>query len=683
MNSDMNSNNLGQATSPYLLQHKDNPVHWQPWGQEALDFATKENKPLLLSVGYAACHWCHVMAHESFENDDIADLMNRYFVNIKVDREERPDIDAIYMAALSLTGQQGGWPMTMFLLPDGQPFWGGTYFPPEPRWGRPGFPEVLERIHQLFNTDQSALLQNATALSDSFIKLATNDLAGELPDDFILPLVSAILPAVDQKNGGLTGAPKFPQPPVFSLLWRAFQKSGNDAYREAVCTTLDNMSAGGIYDHFGGGYSRYSVDEQWLAPHFEKMLYDNAQILSLLVDAWLTSGKALYARRIEETVDWLLREMLAEGNAFAATLDADSEGVEGKFYIWTPEEVAASLGLEAERFCAAYDIDEAGNWEEKSIPNRLHILHNLIPDTEQEDWLRPRREILLAARAKRIAPDRDDKILADWNGLMIASLARAGIIFSKPAWTEAAKTAFDAVVKFMDKDGRLAHAFRDGKTSADGLLEDYAAMSQAALALYEISGEVTYLDHAKHWVDHLNSHFHDNERGGFFQSSDDAEALITRMRNATDNATPSGNGMIADVLARLYYLTGDNKYRDRSEQTVKAFAGGYDKNGINLCTLLNGYDLLINAVHVVIIGKPGVPATDAMVHTALSHPAANKILQIFDPSDPRAQDYPDHDTGAGTNAGKATAYMCTGFTCSPPTNSPQGLAEMLPQIGIN
>ena len=365
-------NQLASQTSPYLLQHKDNPVHWRPWGPEALAEAKASGKPILLSVGYAACHWCHVMAHESFENAEIAALMNDHFINIKVDREERPDIDAIYMSALHMLGEQGGWPLTMFLTPEGEPFWGGTYFPPEPRYGRPGFPQILQEISRIFREEPQKVDANRTALTKALHARSLKDARGTPPPDLASRVAGKLLQVMDAQNGGIQGAPKFPQTGILTLLWRNYLHTEDEAFAAPVRKALDHMCEGGIYDHLGGGFARYSVDAEWLVPHFEKMLYDNALLLDLLTLVWRTTGDARYAARIEETVTWISREMIAEGGGFAASLDADSEGEEGKFYVWSQAEIDAALGEDAALFKQAYDISPAGNWEGKNIPNRLH-----------------------------------------------------------------------------------------------------------------------------------------------------------------------------------------------------------------------------------------------------------------------------------------------------------------------
>ncbi len=475
------ANLLRHARSPYLLQHAGNPVHWRQWGEAALAEARARRVPILLSVGYAACHWCHVMAHESFEDPDTAALMNRHFVNIKVDREERPDIDHIYMSALQALGEQGGWPLTMFLTPDAAPFWGGTYFPPEPRWGRPSFRQVLEGVARAAAAGDGAVAQNVAALRTALHGLAATR-PGPVPGPRQLDAVTAsLLAGVDPVHGGLRGAPRFPNAPLFRLLWQQFARTGDPACAEAVHGLLRGLSMGGIHDHLGGGFSRYSTDAEWLVPHFEKMLYDNAQILDLLALAHAARPDPLYAARAEELVGWLAREMMtapdaAGRRAFAAAQDADSEGEEGRFYVWTEAEIDALLGPAGAPFKSAYDVRPGGNWEGRTVLRRLAPLG--MPEAEQR--LAASRRVLFEARARRIPPARDGKVLADWNGLMIAALVRAAAVFDQPEWRALAAGALDFVRAALGTpDGRVAHAWADGVITASGLLEDQASAGLA------------------------------------------------------------------------------------------------------------------------------------------------------------------------------------------------------------
>ncbi|HYH22589.1 MAG TPA: thioredoxin domain-containing protein [Azospirillum sp.] len=669
----MTVNLLGQETSPYLLQHKDNPVHWMPWGDAAFARARTEGKPILLSVGYAACHWCHVMAHESFENPEIAALMNALFVNVKVDREERPDVDHIYQSALALLGQHGGWPLTMFLTPDGEPFWGGTYFPPAPRYGRPGFGEVLRGVAETYRREPEKIGRNVTALKDALSTLADNR-AGEGVDPHVINHVAErLLREVDTVHGGIGHAPKFPQVPLFELLWRAALRTGNGACRQAVVTTLTHMCQGGIYDHLGGGFARYSVDEAWLVPHFEKMLYDNAQLLDLLTLVWQETREPLFEARVRETVAWVLREMVAEGGGFASTLDADSEGEEGKFYVWSAAEVDRLLGADAALFRRWYDVTGAGNFEGHSILNRLN--HLPLADDATETTLANLRGVLFDARADRVRPGWDDKVLADWNGLMVTALANAGMAFDEPTWIEAARRAFTFVRTRMTVDGRLFHSWRAGQRKHAATLDDYANMARAALALYEATGNPAMIAEAEALAAVLDRHYWDTERGGYFLTADDAGNLIVRTKGAHDAATPSGNGTMVGVHARLWLLTGNDTHRIRADALVTAFAGELERNFFPLPTFLNAVEFLNAATQVVIVGDPDADATRALRRTVLDRSLPNRILASVPPGAALPASHPAQ--GKGMLDGKPTAYVCSGMACSAPVTDAAALADTL------
>jgi hypothetical protein len=669
----MSQNLLADETSPYLLQHAGNPVHWQPWGPEALARAKAADKPILLSIGYAACHWCHVMAHESFESEATAAVMNDRFVNIKVDREERPDLDTIYMNALHLMGQQGGWPLTMFLTPDGHPFWGGTYFPPESRYGRPGFREVLVAISDFYRDKRDRVAEAVTQLKDALGQLAQSHAGRHISLQVNDEAARRLAQQFDRVEGGIGGAPKFPNPPILELLWRAWIRSGDASARDAVLLTLDRMSQGGIYDHLGGGYARYSTDAKWLVPHFEKMLYDNAQLLDLLTWAWLETGKPLYAARAHETVGWVLREMLAEGGGFASSLDADSEGEEGKFYVWTAAEIDRVLVADADLFKRAYDVTAAGNWEGHAILNRNH---GAGPFGEPEEMrLAICRATLLAERAKRVRPGWDDKVLADWNGLMIATLANAAPAFGAPRWREAAATAFDFIATRMAAGERLLHSYRRGLAKNTAHLDDYANMCRAALALHQATGEARYLAHAERWVAVLDRHYWDGAAGGYFFTADDAEALIIRTKNAHDNATPAGNGTMAGVLATLHCLTGAVRYRERAEALIAAFSGEVARNFFPLAALLNGSELLQRAAQIAIVGRRGEARTDELVDAAFKASLPTRVISVTAPGEDLSADHPAR--GKGQIAGAPTAYVCVGPTCSLPQTGAAALAETL------
>jgi uncharacterized protein YyaL (SSP411 family) len=679
----MSENLLGRETSPYLLQHADNPVHWQPWGPEALASAKKDNKPILLSVGYAACHWCHVMAHESFENDDIAGLMNDHFINIKVDREERPDIDAIYQSALAGLGQQGGWPLTMFLTPDGEPFWGGTYFPPDERYGRPGFSTVLTKLSQVFQTDMETVEQNRRTLLQH-LNLSDRASANDayLPPDCLTSTAEQVISHIDIDKGGLGGAPKFPNIPVFELLWRARLETDIPEYGRATEHTLERMCEGGIYDHLGGGFARYSVDADWFAPHFEKMLYDNAQILEILGMVWQRNNDPLLRRRIHETIDWLKHEMIAENGAFAATLDADSEGQEGKFYIWTMAEIAEYLGTEADYFCQTYGVREHGNWQEggkdANILNRLHL--PFPPDEMDEARLEPMRRILRRVRDGRVRPGWDDKVLADWNGQMISALARLSAIFRQPEWLDMAVTAFEAVQRDMSRESstrnaRLSHSWRLGQAKHEGMLDDYVHMVRASLALYEQTSDERYLDYACAWTASLDLHFWDPGEGGYFFTADDAEALIVRTKTVADSAIPAGNAVMLENLHHLYQATGDPDYQARIQALVGTFATTVAANPIGCATFVNNFDTFSKGLQIIIIGDHPAEDTTALLNTINDHSLPGRIVGVVKSEADLVQQHPAK--GKTRLDGKATAYVCQGQTCSLPITEPSELAAFL------
>ena len=669
----MAQNRLAGETSPYLLQHADNPVDWRPWGPEALEAAHAGNRPILLSVGYAACHWCHVMAHESFENADIAALMNELYVNVKVDREERPDLDAIYQHALALMGQQGGWPLTMFLTPGGEPFWGGTYFPSRSRYGRPGFPDVLRTIHEYWTGKQDAIAGNVATLRDALAKMGTARGGGEVPLDVVERAALRLAQEFDKVNGGIGAAPKFPNPSILELLWRTYKRRSHEDLRDIVLLTLDRMCQGGIYDHLGGGFARYSTDAAWLAPHFEKMLYDNAQLIDLLAWAWQETRDPLFAARARETVGWVLREMIADGGGFAATLDADSEGEEGRFYVWSAAEIDALLGGNAALFREAYDVKDAGNWEGKTILNRTGQPRAFT--AAEEATLAACRETLLAARAARIRPGWDDKVLADWNGLTIAAMAEAGAVFEAPEWIAAARHAYDFVRGAMMRDGRLFHSFRNGLLKHVGTLDDYAGMIRAALALHEIAGDADCLAQAEAWVAVLDARYWDGDGGGYFFTADDAEALIVRAKSAADHATPAGNGLLVSLLARLYFLTGNEAYRTRADALVAAFSGELAQNFFPLAAFMNGVELLTGARQIVIVGDRAAPDVQLLLRAVFSRCVPNRVLSVVADGAALPRGHPAK--GKTRLGDKATAYVCIGTACSMPLTESAALAEAL------
>jgi uncharacterized protein len=670
----MDRNRLGEETSPYLLQHKDNPVHWQPWSDAMLAAAKAADKPILLSIGYAACHWCHVMAHESFEDPEIAERMNTLFVSVKVDREERPDLDQIYQHALALMGEQGGWPLTMFLTPDGEPFWGGTYFPPESRWGRPGFPQVLEAMSDAYARDRDKVAKNVAVLREALQRLGRPERGGLIAVEQLDPIAERLLREVDQLHGGIGTAPKFPQTGILELLWRAWKRSGRAPYRDAVVKALDAMCQGGIYDHLGGGFSRYSTDARWLVPHFEKMLYDNAELVDLLTLVWQETRSPLYLQRIEETLDWVGREMLIREGGFASSLDADSEHEEGKFYVWSEAEIDAVLGERAVLFKRFYDVDAGGNWEGRCILNRLKM--PVLADAATERELGHGRSLLLRARDGRVRPGLDDKVLADWNGLMIAALANAGIVFERPAWIRLARGAFDFIRRHMvEPDQRLLHSWRAGRARHPASVDDYANLCRAALALYEATGDDDFLAQARDWVTILDRYYWDSEGGGYFFAAKDTEGLVARPKTASDSAVPAGNGTLVGELSRLAMLTGNEAYRRRAEATLETFSGETGRNFFPLATLLNNVELLTKPLQIVLVGERGTPAFEELCRAVYSVSLPNRTVLSVSPGGSLPADHPAF--GKGLVDGKPAAYVCRGRVCSLPVADAGTLLDML------
>jgi uncharacterized protein YyaL (SSP411 family) len=675
-------NELSQAASPYLLQHAKNPVHWRMWGALALKEAQAENKPILLSIGYAACHWCHVMAHESFEDEATAALMNELFVNIKVDREERPDIDHIYMTALHAFGERGGWPLTMFLTPTGEPFWGGTYFPKVAHYGRPSFVSVLKTVAETFRAEPARIAQNTKIVRSELSKSAVSGGGGITlaQVDGLAPQIAGI---IDPVHGGPAGAPKFPNTPILELLWRAGARLANAPYRDLVKLTLTKMSEGGIYDHLGGGYARYATDERWLVPHFEKMLYDNAQILELLGLCHHEFGGALFRARARETVAWLRREMTTVEGAFCASLDADSEGVEGKFYVWTYAEIEALLGPEdAAFFGKFYDASPSGNWEDDAHGGSVIILNRLEakpPALAEEARLAPLRQRLFDAREKRVRPGRDDKILADWNGLMIAALVNAATLFDAPEWIGLSARAYDFIVSAMqaiDSEGnkRLAHGWRAGVLVTPGLALDHTAMIRAALALHEtrnfapaLASARDYLADAIAWAEALETYHVDPRSGLLNMAAKDAGDVILRLAPTTDDAIPNAHPVYLSALVRLFGLTGEARWLARADALFAALGAAVRSNLIGHAGILNALDFRLRAKEIVTVGA----RRKALYEAALGVPFTRRVVADIDRPDEVPEGHPAK--AQLPLAGDAAAFICADGTCSLPVRDKQAL----------
>jgi uncharacterized protein YyaL (SSP411 family) len=698
-------NRLIHETSPYLLQHAYNPVDWYPWGAEALAKAKAEDKPIFLSVGYSACHWCHRQNEESFENPETAKLMNEHFVSIKVDREERPDLDALYMEAVQALTGSGGWPMTVFLTPDGAPFFGGTYFPPVDRYNMPAFPKVLQAVAELYRNRRDEVERQAQAFREHYQEQSQMGL--ELPADFVpaqatvskdvlSDAANKLVGQIDRAHGGFGRAPKFPHPMGLEFLLRVETRvrstkpaetldGVNAALLELVRLTLDKMAAGGIYDQIGGGFHRYSTDAIWLAPHFEKMLYDNALLAPVYLHAWQLTGEARYRRICEETLDYALREMTGPLGGFYATQDADSEGEEGKFYVWTPEELRAALGEQDARIAEmAWGVTPAGNFEGKNI---LHVERTSveiamalgIAEPQAQEALARARQKLYEARSERVWPGRDDKALTAWNGWMMRAFAEAGRILDRQDYRATAVKNAEFLLERMrvdgQVDGRLARSWRNGEAKIAAYLDDYAALVNGLLSVYEATGDVRFFTAARQYVDELLARFWDDATGAFFDTDRDAEMLIGRPRELTDNATPSGTSLACEALTRLFAFTADERYREHAVRVLVPLAPAMAAQPSAFGRLLCALDDLIGPFYeVAVVGDLGAAGA-----VALERALASRFL----PRMALAQAAPDARSpiplleGRGLVDGKPAAYVCQGFACQQPVTSPEALLAMV------
>ncbi len=664
------TNRLINETSPYLRQHAHNPVDWYAWGKDAFAKARSENKPILLSVGYSACHWCHVMERESFEDEATAELMNELFVSIKVDREERPDVDHIYMNAVQMLTGHGGWPMTVFLTPAGKPFWGGTYFPPEDRQGMPGFKRVLRGIAQAYRGKPDDVERTVGQLMDALKQSEALQPTGEAVDAaFIVAAAEALAGGYDSTHGGIGQAPKFPNEAVFDLFLRAHRSSGQARFLDMTLHTLRQMAEGGIYDQLGGGFHRYSVDERWLVPHFEKMLYDNAQLVPLYVAAYQITGDGFHAHIARETLDYVIREMRSPEGGFYSTQDADSEGEEGKFFVWDKAEVRRILGDEvAEIVCRYWDITDVGNFEGHNI------LHPSL-DVEQLAVLFRRdvgavRAVLAAARAKlfqvreqRVKPGRDEKILTAWNGLMISAFAKAAEVLGDNNYGEVAIRAVDFVEAKLLRAKRLFSTYKDGVARLNGYLDDYAFVIAALLDVHELSQARRFLDRAIELMDMTVTHFWDDGAAGFFFTSDDHETLIVRSKPSFDGSIPSGNSVAVRNLLRLHHYTERNDYRDRAEAMLRLYAGAMRQQPFGFANLFCAADLCVHQPkEIVVVARPG--EADELIARIRKTYLPNRTLTIVSPTSP--EQLPARLQNKGAVDGKPTVYVCHNMTCSAP-----------------
>jgi uncharacterized protein YyaL (SSP411 family) len=663
-------NRLAGATSPYLQQHANNPVDWYPWSEEALERAVREDLPLLVSIGYSACHWCHVMERESFEDPDTARLMNEGFVSIKVDREERPDLDAIYMDAVQTLTGQGGWPMTVFCTPTGEPFFAGTYFPPEDRHGLPGFRKLLTAITDAWRSRRDTLAGQGRKVALALERVSRLAASPEpLTEEILSSALQTFARSYDREQGGFGAAPKFPQPMNLEFLLRCHVRGLPDAL-EMVTGTLRHMALGGLYDQIGGGFHRYSTDGRWLVPHFEKMLYDNAQLARLYIRAWQVSGDELFRRVGVETLDYMLSEMRHPDGGFYSAQDADSEGVEGRFFVWRYEELA---GLAGEDVAGYYGATQAGNWEGVNV---LWVPDPGSPVAAEAAALRGR---LLKARAARIRPATDDKVLVAWNGLAIAALAEAGRVLSEPRYTEAAVEAAGFVLTRMRKPGgRLLRSWREGRTSGPAYQDDYALMAGGCLALFEATFDTHWILEAKGLAGDMIRLFHDGERGGFFQSGSDAEELVVRGKELYDNAVPSGNSAAADVLQRLGLLTGDAELERIAVSCLRLVRDLMVNAPSGFGLALSGLDLyLASAKEVAIVGDPEDERTQELVAEYWRRYLPNAVLAVGGAGDEGAAEAVPLLAGRTQLDGRPAAYVCERFSCLRPVSNPAELAALL------
>lgn len=685
------ANRLANQTSPYLLQHKDNPVDWYPWGPEALQRAKEEDRPIFLSIGYSACHWCHVMEHESFENERIARIMNENFVNIKVDREERPDLDAVYMDAVQAMTGHGGWPMSVFLTPDGAPFFGGTYFPPDNSRGMMGFPQVLMAVSQAYRDQREKISQSALEMRNFLQNSAALRPSSLEPNPSILDEASRnTLKQFDRVNGGTSGAPKFPQPMNIEFMLKSYRRTGDSDHLAFAELTLQKMAYGGIYDQVGGGFHRYSVDEVWLVPHFEKMLYDNAQLARVYLAAYQVTGNPLYRRITEETLDYVTREMTSPEGAFYSTQDADSEGEEGKFYVWTPAETNSLLGEEdGKLFNLLYDVTQRGNFEGNNI---LHLPRTFdtiagatgIPLERLEEIAASGREKLYKARSERVWPGRDEKVLVGWNGLMLRAFAEAASVLDRDDYRQTAirnaefilSTLVQNDVEVPEGEIRLYRTYKDGKAHIDAFAEDYAFYGDGLISLYEATFEPRWIEKARGLISTLIGHFWDEE-GGFFSTADYHETLVARPKEVYDNAIPSPGSVATEALLRLYLLTTEPDYERYALGTLQPMLDVLGKAPTAFGRMLSALDFYLSSPsEVALIGQIQAGDMQQMLRAVWRPYVPNKVVAAAPPGDDAARTVPLlADRPQVDNC--ATAYVCRNYVCDAPSTDPDEVERML------
>ena len=680
----MHTNHLIHETSPYLLQHAHNPVDWYAWGEEALQRARNEDKPILLSIGYSACHWCHVMEAESFENEKIAVLMNDHFVNIKVDREERPDLDEIYMNAVQMLTGRGGWPMTVFLTPEGKPFYGGTYFPPEDRYGVPGFPKVLEAVSRAYRERPQDVEKSVAQISDALNRLASSrESQRPFSRDVIAQSADQLAQAYDPDYGGLGQAPKFPNTGALELFLRHYRTSKNPRFLEMVRQTLTHMAEGGIYDHLGGGFHRYSVDAKWLVPHFEKMLYDNAQLARIYAQVFCLTREPFFRNVVEETAGYLLREMFHSEGGFYSTQDADSEGEEGKFFVWEREEIMRILGEEVgEIFCRIYDVNDFGNFEGKNILHPIFAPEQSAKlfkkDLEKiRACLAEAKEKLFQEREKRVKPFRDEKILASWSGLALSALAEAGKVSDNPRYLDAAAKTVGFLFTQMFRDGFLLHTYKDGQAKILGYLDDYAFLAAGLLDLYEVTLDRSLLDRSLQLVETMIREFWDEMDGGFFFTGKSHEKLISRAKPAFDGSIPSGNSIAIQLLLRLYHYAGKEDYLQKAEKIFRLYYDAMEQQPFGFTHMLSALDFYLEKPkEIVLVGKREDPPHREIVRKIHSLYLPNKTLQALEPGE-RPEKISSLLAGKTQLNGRPTVYVCHNFTCSQPVTEWEEMKSLL------
>jgi uncharacterized protein YyaL (SSP411 family) len=679
------TNHLINETSPYLLQHAHNPVDWFPWGEAALETARRERKPILLSIGYSACHWCHVMEHESFENEAIARLMNENFVNIKVDREERPDLDQIYMSAVQMMTHHGGWPMTVFLTPEGLPFYAGTYFPPEDRFNMPGFPRVLISVAEAYRERPDDVQETAASVLSELKRSATGLESNEvLSVELLDAAYRGMIKTYDSTNGGFGGAPKFPPAMNLEFLLHTFYRTGERQALEIVAHTCEKMAGGGIYDQLGGGFHRYATDSRWLVPHFEKMLYDNALLARMYLHYYQVSGDDATRVLTEGILDYVVREMTDASGGFYSTQDADSEGVEGKFFIWSKAEIKELLGdRNADLFAAYYNVTNAGNFEGENILNVTRDLQEVaaaenVTVEQLSEILARARHVLFSARELRVKPARDEKILTAWNGLMLAAFAEAAAVFNRSDYLEVAKKNAQFVLDNLLRDGLLLRTYKDGHAKLNAYLEDYAFFIDGLVTLYEAAGELRWLEAAQTLTTTMIDEFWDDEEGGFFYTGRSHEELIVRSKDFFDNATPSGNSVAAEVLLRLGLLTGVGDYERRAVTILRLLSSAVRRYPSGFGRLLCALDFHLGTPkEIALIGEPGSPETQALREEVWKPFLPNKVVTQSLPGDTTAAELVPLLRERSQIGGKSTVYVCEHFTCKNPTTDPKELASQL------